>query len=78
MKVIIYTSNACSNCEMAKSWLAENEITDVEYANVSENPIARKQLMSMGIMSVPTLVVAGHEPLVGFNKEKYSELLLTK
>lgn len=76
MKIILYTSNRCSNCEIAKKWLAENEIVDVELANVSENQIARKQLMSMGIIHVPTLVVAGYEPVVGFDKSKYEELLL--
>lgn len=76
MKVILYTSNGCSNCEIAKQWLADNEIVDVEYANVSTDTVARKQLMSMGIMHVPVLIKAGYEPVIGFNKEKYEEMLL--
>jgi len=76
MKILLYTSNGCGGCESAKQYLAENQITDVEIANVSENPVARKQLMSMGIMSVPVLVVAGSEPIVGFDVERYSEILL--
>lgn len=75
MKVILYTGNGCPNCEIAKTYLAENEITDVEIVNVSENQIARKQLISMGIMSVPTLIVASHSPVIGFDKNKYDELL---
>lgn len=42
--------------------------------NVQTDKEARKELMGMGHMGVPVLVVNGEE-IVGFDKEKLDELL---
>ncbi len=71
--VIIYTSNTCSYCVAAKEYLKENGISYTE-KNIQQDPAARKELMSMGHMGVPVLIIDGEE-VVGFNKPKIDELL---
>ena len=71
--VTVYTSNTCPYCVSAKDYLKEKGIDYVE-KNVQTDKDARKELMSMGHMGVPVLVIDGEE-FVGFDKEKIDELL---
>ncbi|MBU5427970.1 thioredoxin family protein [Tissierella pigra] len=71
--VTVYTSNTCPYCVSAKDYLKEKGIDYVE-KNVQTDKDARKELMSMGHMGVPVLVIDGEE-IVGFDKEKIDELL---
>lgn len=72
-KVDIYTSNTCTYCHAAKEFLQENNIQFSEH-NVSIDPEARKELMKKGYMSVPVIMI-DNETIVGFDKEKMSQLL---
>lgn len=72
MKATLFLSNSCHNCHYALEWLCDNEI-DVEVKNVSEDKIARKELMSMAIMSVPYLIY-GTEKVLGFNVKDYERI----
>ncbi|WMM24379.1 glutaredoxin family protein [Tissierella sp. MB52-C2] len=71
--VIVYTSNTCPYCVSAKDYLTEKGI-DYTEKNVQTDKDARKELMAMGHMGVPVLVIDDEE-IVGFDKEKIDELL---
>ncbi len=72
-KVIIYTSETCGYCHMAKEYFDEHGIA-YEEKSVSEDANARKELMKMGYMSVPVIII-GDEKIVGFDKQKIESLL---
>ena len=71
--VIVYTSNTCPYCSLAKNYLSEKGVEFIE-KNVQTDKDARKELMEMGHMGVPVLIVEGQE-VVGFDKEKLDSLL---
>ncbi len=72
--VTIYSSDTCKYCHLAKDFLKENNIEFTD-KNVSSDPVARKELMKMGFMGVPVIMV-DDEVIQGFDKEKLTELLL--
>ncbi|WP_422486775.1 glutaredoxin family protein [Gudongella sp. DL1XJH-153] len=72
-EVIVYTSSTCPYCTLAKNHLSEKGVSYVE-KNVSTDKDARKELMAMGHMGVPVVVIDGQE-IVGFDKEKIDTLL---
>ncbi len=72
-KVVVYSSNTCPYCVMAKDYLAENNV-EFEEKNIAEDAAARKELMQMGHMGVPVLLIDGEE-VVGFDKPRINELL---
>ena len=73
-KVKIYTTQTCTYCFMAKDWFKENNIK-YEEIDVSQNEEARKKLVEKtGQMAVPVIEV-GEETIIGFDKNKLSELL---
>lgn len=69
----IYTSSTCHNCHAAKEYL-EGKGYSYEEKNVSTDPASRKELMSMGYMGVPVIMVDS-EVVVGFDKSKLDEML---
>lgn len=70
--VVIYTSDTCPHCVTAKEYFKQSNIA-YEEKNVKE-PSIRRELMAMGIMSVPVIKIDG-ETVVGFDKERVEELL---
>jgi len=72
-KVVVYSSDTCPHCTTAKKFLKEKGI-DFEEKNVSSNVEARNELMEMGFMGVPIILVDG-ETVEGFNKGKLEKLL---
>nr|WP_300001650.1 glutaredoxin family protein [Tissierella sp.] len=66
--VVVYTSSSCPYCTLAKDYLDDK---GVEYSvkNVQKDPEARKELMAMGHMGVPVVLI-GDEEIVGFDKSK--------
>lgn len=71
--VKVYTSNTCPYCTLAKSYLDEKGVEYTE-RNVQTDKEARKELMSMGHMGVPVIIINGEE-IVGFDKDKMDALL---
>ena len=71
--VTVYTSNTCPYCVSAKDYLNEKGIEFTE-KNVQTDKEARKELMAMGHMGVPVLVINGEE-VVGFDREKIDTLV---
>lgn len=64
-KVVIYTSNTCTYCDLAKEYFKENNIP-YEEKNTSD-PVFRKELLSIGVRSVPTIFV-DDQYVVGLTK----------
>ena len=73
--VEIYTSDTCPQCIMAKEYLKNRNVEYKEY-NISKNSEARKELIRMGYMSVPVLMIDG-EHVLGFDLKRM-EILLDK
>lgn len=72
-EVKVYTTNTCPHCVSAKEYLKEKGI-DFEEKNVQTDAEARQELMAMGHMGVPVILVDGEE-IVGFDKARLDELL---
>lgn len=66
--ITVYTSSTCPFCTLAKEYLEEKGVEYTE-KNVQKDQAARKQLMDMGHMGVPVVVIGGEE-IVGFDKNK--------
>jgi len=71
--VVVYTSSTCPYCTMVKNHLKEKGVDYVE-KNVSTDNQARRELMSMGHMGVPVVIIDGEE-IVGFDKDRIDALL---
>ncbi len=71
--VVVYTSNTCPYCTLAKDYLEEKGVSYTE-KNVQTDKTARQELMNMGHMGVPVVVIDGEE-IVGFDKDKIESLL---
>ena len=70
-KVVIYTSNTCTYCDLAKEYFNANSIS-YEEKNTSD-PVFRKELLVLGVRSVPTIFV-DEEYMVGFDEGSFEEL----
>ncbi len=71
--VIVYSSNSCGYCTLAKEYLQEKGVS-YEEKNISTDPTAKKELIQKGYRGVPVIIVNGEE-IVGFDKAKLEELL---
>lgn len=72
-EVVVYTSNTCPYCTLAKEYLNEKGVEYTE-KNVQKDATARKELMAMGHMGVPVVVI-GDEQIVGLDKAKIDSAL---
>lgn len=72
-KVVIYSSDTCPNCFSAKEYLRERDVDFIE-RNIQKDKEAKKELVDMGHMGVPILIINGEE-VVGFNRAKIDTLL---
>ncbi|MGE5309860.1 MAG: glutaredoxin family protein, partial [Sphaerimonospora mesophila] len=60
-KVIVYSTNWCAYCKMAKQYLAGKEVA-VDEKNIEEDPEAHKELMDKiggNFRGVPVIDIAG-------------------
>jgi len=74
-KITIYTTPTCVYCKMAKAFFKENNVA-YEEKDVAVDAKAREEMMQKsGQLGVPVIDIDG-EIIIGFNKEKLSELLL--
>ena len=77
MKVKVYSTPQCPYCYALKEFLKEHNV-EFEDIDVSKDEEARKELVEKsGQMGVPVVEIDG-EIIVGFDKEKISELLRIK
>lgn len=72
--ITVYTTPTCTYCKMTKEFLDEHGI-EYKAIDVTQDEEARNAMIEKsGQMGVPVIDIDG-EILVGFNKEKLSELL---
>jgi len=73
-KVIVYSTEACPWCRVAKDFLKENNI-EFESKDVAEDEAARNELLEKsGRMGVPVLDIDG-TIIVGFDQEAIEKAL---
>jgi glutaredoxin 3 len=76
-KVIVYSTPTCPYCVYAKTFFKQNEIPfeDVDVSKDRER--ATEMVNKSGQMGVPVIDIDG-EILIGYQPEKFSELLNLK
>lgn len=73
-QVTIYSTPTCHFCQQTKEFLTEKNIPFTDF-DVSQDEAKRTEMIEKsGQMGVPVIFV-GEEMMIGFNKEKLSELL---
>lgn len=72
-KIQIYASDTCGHCVQAKEYFKQNNIEYVEH-NINRNSEARKELIGMGYMSVPVILI-DEDHVLGFDLKRIEELL---
>ena len=72
--VTIYSTPTCHFCQMSKDFFKENGVNYTEYNVASDLEKRQEMIQKSGQMGVPVIYV-GDELIVGFDKEKLSELL---
>lgn len=72
-KVEIYTSDTCIQCIKAKEYLKNRNIEFKEY-NISKDLEAKRELIKMGYMSIPVILIDG-EHVLGFDLNRIESLL---
>lgn len=73
-KVEIYTTPTCHFCKATKEFLKEKGVEYTEY-DVATDAAKRDEMIQIsGQMGVPVIKI-GEELIVGFNKNKLSEVL---
>mgnify|MGYP001593453423 CR=1 FL=1 len=74
-QVMIYTTPTCVYCKMAKEFFKEHGVQYTE-KDVAADETARKEMFAKsGQMGVPVIFIDNNPPVVGFDKEKLSQLL---
>ncbi|MBN2127399.1 MAG: glutaredoxin family protein [Candidatus Diapherotrites archaeon] len=74
MSVIVYSTNACPFCIMAKQYLKQKGVSFNEI-NVDEDEVKAKEMIEKsGQQGVPVLDING-VIIIGFNKPKIDEAL---
>lgn len=72
--VVIYSTPTCSYCRAAKEFFDENKIAYTEYNVASDVQKRSEMIEKSGQMGVPVIAI-NDELVVGFDKDKLSELL---
>ena len=73
-KVTIYSTPTCHFCHMAKDYFKANSITYQDF-DVANNAEKRKEMMEKsGQLGVPVIVI-DNQVVVGFDKQRLSQLL---
>ena len=73
--ITVYSTPTCPYCHQLKGYLKENDVEFVD-KNVAEDTAARDEMVQKsGQLGVPVSVIGDDDVIVGFDKEKISELL---
>jgi len=73
-KVIIYTSDTCQYCDMAKEFFKKNNIEYVE-KNVKQDPEAAKEAVELSGQNGVPVIEIGDTVVVGFDEKAIKEAL---
>lgn len=71
--VIMFTSQTCSSCKVAKNFLFQNKI-QFEQKDINVDTKARDELIRRNISGVPTFLI-GKDFVTGFNPSKILKLV---
>ncbi|MCI0565844.1 glutaredoxin family protein [bacterium] len=74
--VAIYTTPTCQYCKMTKEFFKEKNIQYTEYDVSTDETKRNEMIQKSGQMGVPVILI-GEDLVIGFDKPKLSELLLT-
>lgn len=73
-KVKVYTKYGCPQCDMTKRVL-QGEGIEFESINVEDDPNALDYVKNtLGLTSMPVVIIDGQEPFTGFRPDKLQEL----
>jgi len=72
--VIIYTTQTCVYCKMAKEYFIENNIEYEEKDVAIDSEASEEMIKKTGQLGVPVIDIDG-EIIIGFDKEKIENLL---
>lgn len=72
--VVVYSTEACVYCRMAKDFFMENKI-DFTEKDVYMDEEARNEMVKMTGQSGVPVIVIDDEVIIGFDKGKIKELL---
>ncbi len=74
IKPIIYTTPSCTYCKLAKAFFIENGVEYEEKDVAIDIPAREEMINKTGQMGVP-VTDFGVEVVIGFDKQKFVELL---
>lgn len=69
----IYSSDKCLECKKAKEYFDENNLEYIEH-NVFKVIEAKRELIRMGYMSLPVIIINGNHVL-GFDLNRIKKLI---
>jgi len=72
--VIVYSKNNCMQCKMTKRYLKEHNVP-FEERNINLQPQYLDALKQQGFQSVPVVMNAATDPIVGFRPDSLKELV---
>ena len=72
-RVVLYSQPGCPPCFAAKHFFNSREIP-FEYKDVTADPRALQELISLNSQSTPTIVV-DNEVMIGFDMDRLEQLL---
>ena len=74
-QVLIYSTQNCVYCKMAKEFFTANNVPYTEY-DVAADPARKAELVEKsGQLGVPVIQIGDDSIVIGFNKPKIKELL---
>ena len=76
-EVKIFTTPVCVYCRMEKEFFTKNNIQYQEFNVASDTKAREEMIQKTGQLGVPVTMIDG-EIVIGFDKEKLSELLGVK
>ncbi len=81
MKITIYTTPTCPNCQMAKEYFSSKKLP-FEDINVSRDQKKAEEMVKLsGQMGVPVIVIerqglpAGRQVIIGFDEKEIEKVL---
>ncbi|PEE66079.1 NrdH-redoxin [Bacillus thuringiensis] len=69
--IIVYTKNACPNCEQVK-WTLNTVNVLYETRNIDEDPAHAAWMADKGYMSTPVTIFPSGKELVGFDMGEFA------
>ena len=73
-KVLVYSTKSCPYCIRLKQFLAENNISYVDYDVGQDSQRAEEMTAKSGQMGVPVLDIDG-KIIIGFDREQIKQIL---